>query len=111
MMAMSSLGLIVFLGFGLIIAGRTNNENSASPLANLVTLPQFLLSGVFFPTDAFPSWVRIVADLLPLSFFNAAMRRIAAEGAGFGDLLPSIVGLCAWGVAAYFVASRSFKWV
>ncbi len=105
------IGLFAFLGFGLFIAGRTTDENAASPLTNLFTLPQFLLSGVFFPTDAFPSWVRMIADVLPLTFFNAAMRQIATEGAGLQDVLPAILALCAWGVFSYVLAARTFKWV
>ncbi|MPZ15749.1 MAG: ABC transporter permease [Chloroflexi bacterium] len=111
MLGLSCLGLIVFLGFGLVIAGRVNDENGASPITNLVTLPQFLLSGVFFPTDVFPAWVRVIADNLPLSYFNAAMRQIATEGAGVVDVAPYVVGLCVWGVVAYGLAARTFKWV
>src|SRR5438093_1296906 len=111
MVGMSALGLIVFLGFGLLIAGQARDENGASPLTNLITLPQFLLSGVFFPTDVFPSWVRVIADVLPLTYFNSAMRQIATDGAGFGDILPALIGLCAWGVASYVLAARTFKWV
>ena len=111
MLVLSALGLLVFMGFGLVIAGRTNDENAASPLTNLVTLPQFLLSGVFFPTDVFPTWMRTVADLLPLTYFNSAMRQVATEGAGFVDILPSILGLCAWGIVSYLFAARTFKWV
>jgi ABC-2 type transport system permease protein len=111
MLALTCLGLLVFLGFGLIIAGRTNDENAASPLTNLFTLPQFLLSGVFFPTDVFPPWVRMAADVLPLTFFNNAMRQIASDGAGFADVLAPVGFLCLWGVVAYAVAARTFRWV
>jgi len=111
MMLLSALGLLVFLAFGILIAGRTNDENTASPLTNLFTLPQFLLSGVFFPTDVFPSWVAVVAGILPLSLFNSAMRQIATEGVPLTDILPTLLALCAWGVVAYALAARSFKWV
>ena len=111
MVGMSALGLIVFMGFGLLIAGQARDENSASPLTNLITLPQFLLSGVFFPTDVFPNWVRVVADALPLTFFNSAMRQMATEGAGLAELWMPILGLCVWGVLAYAIAARTFKWV
>jgi ABC-2 type transport system permease protein len=111
MVALSALGLIVFMGFGLLIAGRTRDENAASPLTNLFTLPQFLLSGVFFPSDVFPGWVRVIADNLPLSYFNQAMRQIASEGVGPLDVAPLLLGLCLWGIAAYVVAARTFKWV
>ncbi len=110
MLGLSALGLIVFLGFGVLIAGQARDENSASPLTNIITLPQFLLSGVFFPTDVFPSWVRIAADLLPLTSFNNAMRQIATEGAGPEGLVVPILALCVWGVLAYAIAARTFKW-
>src|SRR5204863_8500400 len=55
MVAMAALGLIVFLGFGLLIAGQARDENGASPLTSLITLPQCLLCGFFFHTDGFPT--------------------------------------------------------
>jgi ABC-2 type transport system permease protein len=111
MLLLTMLGLLVFLGFGLFIAGRTNDENAASPVTNFFTLPQFLLSGVFFPTDVFPPWLRMIADVLPLTYFNGAMRQIASEGAGLTDILPAVLGLCVWGVLSYALAAKTFKWV
>ncbi len=111
MCLLSVLGLFVFLGFGLFIAGRTNDENAASPITNLFTLPQFLLSGVFFPTDVFPAWLRTMADLLPLTMFNSALRQLAAEGGSLTEIVPPVIGLVVWGIIAYAAASRTFKWV
>jgi ABC-2 type transport system permease protein len=111
MLLLTILGLLVFLGFGLLIAGRTNDENAASPLTNAFTLPQFLLSGVFFPTEVFPPWLQLIAGLLPLTMFNNAMREIASEGASLAEVLPAILGLCIWGVLSYALATRTFKWV
>lgn len=109
-LALSGIALLAFLGFGLFIAGRTNDENAAGPLANLVTLPQFLLSGVFFPTDVFPGWLRVAAESLPLSHLNSAMRQMAAEGAGLTEILPNILVICGWGAVSYVAAARTFKW-
>ena len=110
MLALSCIGLVAFLGFGYFMAGLSNDENSAGPVANLVTLPQMLLSGVFFPTDSFPDWVRPVADNLPLSYFNIAMREIASDGAHLADVWPYMIGLLVWGGAMYLLATRTFKW-
>jgi ABC-2 type transport system permease protein len=110
MVLLAALGLIVFLGFGVLIAGQASDENSAAPLTNLITLPQFLLSGVFFSTDVFPSWVMAIAGILPLTFFNTAMRQIATEGAGLGEIAVPILGMCVWGIVAYAIAARTFKW-
>lgn len=73
LLLISTFGLVAFLGFGYFIAGRVNDENAASPLTNLVTLPQFLLSGVFFSIDSLPSWLQPIANNLPLSYFNEAV--------------------------------------
>jgi ABC-2 type transport system permease protein len=87
-MFLAMIGLVAFLGFGYFLAGLANDENSAGPLVNLVTLPQFLLSGVFFPTDNFPSWVQPIANNLPLSYFNMAMRKLTTDGGNLLDTWP-----------------------
>lgn len=110
MLLLSTFGLVVFLGFGLFISGISSDENAVAPLANLITLPQFLFSGTFFSTDAFPKFVQPIANNLPLSYLNVAMRKIATEGAGLQDILWYLLGLIAWGIFAYFLASRTFKW-
>ena len=110
LMLISIFGLISFLGFGYFIAGRVNDENAASPLTNIVTLPQFLLSGVFFSTDSLPSWVQPLANNLPLSYFNHAIRMVTTEGAPLTATFPYLLGLAIWGIAMYLLAARTFKW-
>lgn len=53
MILLSALGLIVFMGFGFVVSGIAKNESSVPPIANIITLPQFLLSGTFFSISAF----------------------------------------------------------
>lgn len=107
---LSAIGLIAFLGFGYFMAGLANDENSAGPLVNLVTLPQFLLSGTFFPTDSLPSWLQPIANNLPLSYFNIAIRKITTEGGTLQDTIPYMVGLIIWGTVMYLLAAKTFRW-
>ena len=107
---LSAFGLIAFLGFGYLIAGLSNDENAASPLTNLVTLPQFLLGGTFFPTESLPGWIQPIANNLPLSYFNIAVRKITTEGGNFSDTYPYLLGLLIWGAIMYILAARTFKW-
>jgi ABC-2 type transport system permease protein len=104
------VGLIAFLGFGYFMAGLANDENSAGPLVNLVTLPQFLLSGTFFSTDNLPNWLQPIANNLPLSYFNIAVRKITTEGGSLHDTFPYMLGLIAWGAVMYLLAAKTFKW-
>lgn len=107
---LSMIALASFLGFGYFFAGLANDENSAGPMVNLVTLPQFLLSGTFFPITSLPAWLQPIASILPLSFFNAAVRKITTEGGDFSQTIPYIIGLLIWGAVMYIIAARTFRW-
>jgi ABC-2 type transport system permease protein len=107
---LSIVGLAAFLGFGIFASGLAKDENSAGPLVNLISLPQMLLSGVFFPTDALPDWVQPIANNLPLAYFNQAVRKVTTEGGTLPDTWPYLIGLLAWGTVMYLLATRTFKW-
>jgi ABC-2 type transport system permease protein len=110
MVVVALFGLVTFLGMGLIIAGNFRDENAMGPVINLVTLPQFLLGGTFFPTDSFPAWIKPLADNMPLSYLNVALRNIASQGATLWDVRGSLLGLAVWGVITYAIAIKTFKW-
>lgn len=105
-----ALALLVFMGFGFVVSSIAKNETSIPPFANLITLPQFLLAGTFFPVDAFPSWLQPICRALPLTYFNDAIRHIAFDGASFWDIRVDILVLLFWGIIVYTAAARLFKW-
>ena len=110
MLAMCSLALMIFMGFGFIISGIAKSESAIPPFSNLITLPQFLLAGTFFAIDNFPKWLQPFCRALPLTYLNDALRKIAFEGAGFWDVRIDIIVLLCWGVVIYAIAGRTFKW-
>lgn len=110
MLVLSFIGLLVFMGFGFIVSGLAKNDSSIPPFANLITLPQFLLAGTFFPIDRFPGWLQGIAEVLPLTHLNIAMRSVAFEGANLWDVKNEIGILLLWGVIAYALAIRVFRW-
>ena len=110
MLVLSFLGLLVFMGFGFIVSGLAKNEAAIPPFSNLITLPQFLMAGTFFPVENFPKWLQPVSKILPLTHLNTAMRSVAFDGAHLTDCGVEIAVLAAWGIAAYAIATRVFKW-
>jgi len=110
MLILSAIGLVIFMGFGFIISGIAKNESTVPPLANIITLPQFLLSGTFFATTAFPTWLQGLSNILPLTYLNNAMRDVAFEGAGLGDVTHDLLILGIWFIIVYAVAVKTFKW-
>lgn len=110
LLALCALGIMVFMGFGFIVSGVAKSESTIPPFANLITLPQFLLAGTFFPVDAFPKWLQPISRAMPLTYLNDALRKTAFEGAGLWTLRWDILVLLGWGVLVYAVATRLFKW-
>jgi ABC-2 type transport system permease protein len=109
-MVLSFIALVVFMGVGFIVSGIAKTESTIPPLANLFTLPQFLLAGTFFSIEAFPSWLQPLCRMLPLTHFNDAMRNIAFEGASLVSCWQDIGVLLIWGVIVYAIAIKVFKW-
>lgn len=109
-MVLSFIALIVFMGYGFIVSSVAKNESTIPPLANLFTLPQFLLAGTFFPIDVFPKWLQFFCNLLPLTHFNNAMREISFEGASLAGTWTDILALVIWGILVYAIAIKVFRW-
>jgi ABC-2 type transport system permease protein len=110
MLILSFIGLIVFMGFGFIVSGLAKNDSAIPPFANLITMPQFLISGTFFSIEVFPKWLQGIAKIMPLTHLNTAMREIAFEGKNLWDERLEVAILLLWGIAVYAVAIKVFRW-
>lgn len=109
-MVLAAIALIVFLGFGFVISSIAKDERTVPPLAQLITLPQFLLAGTFFPIETFPGWLQPIGRIMPLTFFNDAVRKVAFEGATLFQVGREIGFLVLWGVVVYALVVKIFKW-
>lgn len=110
LLVLSFAGLVVFMSFGFVVSGIAKNESTIPPLANMVTLPQFLLAGTFFPIDNFPEWLQPFCRILPLTHLNDAMRNVSFEGAHLTDCGKQLAILAVWAVIGYALAVKTFKW-
>ncbi|HJT36490.1 MAG TPA: ABC transporter permease [Pirellulales bacterium] len=105
------LGSLAFAGIGLLVASRARTIETVSGLMNLVMLPMWLLSGVFFSSERFPAVVQPAIKLLPLTMLNDALRGVMLEGAGAMALWRECLGLTAWAVVSFAMALRWFRWM
>ena len=110
MMALSTFALFVFLGFGLAISSVAKDQNSVSPIANIITLPQFLLAGTFFPISFFPDWLQPISKILPLTYLNEALRAVAFDGDSIFAQSEAIIALVIWGIIVYSFTVKYFSW-
>jgi ABC-2 type transport system permease protein len=110
LLAVATLGSVIFLALGFGIAGWAKNEDQAAPVANLVSLPMTFLSGVFFSRDAMPDLLRTITDYLPLTYLNDALRRITNDGVGITQIGGDLLGMGAWAAIAFALAVILFRW-
>jgi ABC-2 type transport system permease protein len=108
--ALSIVGSLSFAGLGLLIACRAQKIETVNGLMNLLTLPMWLGSGVFFSIERFPAAVQRPLQLMPLTALVDALRAVALEGASFASQGPRLLILAGWGVLSFLVGLRLFRW-
>jgi ABC-type multidrug transport system permease subunit len=104
------LGALSFAGIALLIASRARNTETVTGLINVVQMPMFLLSGVFFSYARFPDFVQPAIRLLPLTALLDGMRAVMNEGAGFAAVAPQIGLLAATSVVSFVAGLKIFRW-
>ena len=106
----STVGALAFSAIGLLVASRARTIEGVSGLLNLVMVPMWLGSGVFFSYERFPEQLHPVLRALPLTALNDALRTGMIDGAGLVSLLPELGVLAIWAVVSFALALRIFRW-
>ncbi len=104
------VGAMAFAGLGLLVASRAKTIEAVSGLMNLVMLPMWVLSGIFFSSDRFPEVVQPFIQALPLTVLNNVLRGIINQGQTLATVGPSLLILAAWGILTFLIALRIFRW-
>jgi ABC-type multidrug transport system permease subunit len=104
------VGGLAFAGLGLLVASRAKTIESVSGLANLVMVPMWIASGVFFSYERFPDSVKPFIRALPLTALNDALRGVMNDAMTLQQLLPQILNLIAWAIATYLIGLKIFRW-
>jgi ABC-2 type transport system permease protein len=110
LLACATAGALTFAGLGLLTASRAQNTQTANGLINLVQMPMFLLSGVFFSSERFPQVMQPIIRALPLTALNDALRGIMIDGAGIHAVARPMAIVCAWGLGSFALALKLFRW-
>ena len=104
------IGGASFAGIGLLIACRAQTTETISGLMNLVMLPMWIASGVFFSSERFPEAMQPIIQILPLTGLINALRGVMLDGDSLAALWRPLALLIVWGVASFAIALRAFRW-
>ena len=107
---LGAIGAVAFGGLGLLTASRAQKIESVSGLMNLVMMPMWIFSGVFFSYERFPAVVHPLIKMLPLTALNDALRATILEGASLTAQTGRLLVLVLWGGISFALALRWFRW-
>ena len=103
-------GAIEFAAIGLLVASRAQTLETASGMMNLVMLPMWTLSGIFFSYERFPELVQPIIKLLPLTPVIDALRAVMMDGKSIMTLGPEFAIMIGWSVLPFVIALAVFRW-
>jgi ABC-type multidrug transport system permease subunit len=104
------LGAFTFAGLGLLVASRARTLEAVSGLMNLVMLPMWVLSGIFFSSERFPDAAQPFIKLIPLTPLIDSLRAVMLEDASLLSLWPQVCIMLAWCVGSFALALKWFRW-
>jgi ABC-2 type transport system permease protein len=103
-------GLLAFFGLASLIASRTTNPQVGIGLINAVTLPMFVVSGMFFSYERFPAAVQPVLRYFPPTMMVDTLRSVMNEGAGMLQAAPACLALGLMGLICLSLGMSRFRW-
>ncbi|MEM1990363.1 MAG: ABC transporter permease, partial [Candidatus Bathyarchaeia archaeon] len=99
---------LLTLGTGSIVSLMVKSVRGASSLSTSLGLMLAFLTGIWFPREWFPEWMRILADYSPATWAVDAIRKVIVFEAGLTEVAHHIIGatsaalaVLAIGVAIY----------
>ena len=104
------IGAMTFAGLGLLTASRAQKIETASGIMNLIMMPMWIFSGIFFSYERFPAKVLPLIRALPLTALNDSLRAVILEGKTLGSQAEPIAVMCLWGGISFLLAVRYFRW-
>ena len=107
---LGAIGAVSFGGIGLLTASRAQKIESVSGLINVVMMPMWIFSGVFFSYERFPAVVQPLIRLLPLTALNDAFRATILQGQSLLEQWSRLLILLLWGGLSFILALRWFRW-
>ncbi|HEX79447.1 MAG TPA: ABC transporter permease [Dehalococcoidia bacterium] len=104
------LGTLTFIAIGYFAVSRARTTEGAMPIIQLIQFPMLFLSGIFFPVDLMPDFMRPVMDALPLTYLGDAFRQVMVEATPLYPLWIDIAVLGGWLVVSMILAIKLFRW-
>jgi ABC-2 type transport system permease protein len=105
-----AIGAVAFAAMGLGLTGYVRSAEGSSAVVNFVYLPMAIISGTFFTPKGYPTFLRAIADVLPLTYFTTVMRDVMVRHHHVWSVAGSLGIVLLWGAIGLVAATRGFRW-
>ncbi len=104
-------GVICFAALGVALSHAIPNFEAAPAVVNAVFVPVILISGVFFDVKHVPSFLRDIAQALPLDHLIEGLSGgLVAHHGGISSHLTALWVIGIWALVGIVLAIRGFSW-
>jgi ABC-type multidrug transport system permease subunit len=104
------MGSMMFSAIGILVGSRARTIEGVSGLMNLVIMPMWIVSGVFFSAQRFPEFAQPVIKVLPLTLLLDSLRAVQLQGVGITSVWFELAVMTFWLVAAFTAGLKMFRW-
>jgi ABC-2 type transport system permease protein len=104
------VGAGAFAALGLAITTAVHSAEGSSAVVNAIYLPMAIISGTFFSPTSYPHFLRLIADVLPLTYFTKLSRGVMLHGEQVWAQPRALAWVAGWGAIGLFIAIRRFRW-
>ncbi len=104
------LGAATFVSMGYMLASFTRSLEGGRNLIQTVQFPMMFLSGIFFPIEMMPNYIRPVVRAIPLTYLGDALRQVMVGFPPKYSLQTNVLILTGWLIFSTILAIRFWKW-
>jgi ABC-2 type transport system permease protein len=104
------LGTLTMVSIGYLAVSRARTVEGAMPIIQLIQFPMLFLSGIFFPIDFMPNFMRPIVEALPLTYLGDALRQVMVDATPLHSVTTDMAVLGGWLVVCMVLTIRFFRW-
>jgi len=104
------LGTLAFVTLGYLAVSRARTVEGAMPIVQILQFPMLFLSGIFFPVEFMPDFMRPIVTAIPVTYLGDALRQVMVDATPLHSMTTDLAVLAAWFVGCLLLATRLFRW-
>jgi ABC-2 type transport system permease protein len=92
-----------------LISAVARTQREAQQLVAMLSMVSMLLTGFIYPRAPMPAVIRVIGNLLPLTYFIRIARGIVTKGIGLTFLWTDVIALLVYGIGILIFAATTTK--